>query len=206
LNFSNAAVGKVRDFVYVSQRSRVNVGGPKVVFHLPAGNVFVITGTNTIINADINIPNGTLLLAANNITMTGLFTVKEMNATLANNVNWYATNNCTQATPGFSSNRESSDEISEDATPAETQLMETEFSVKVMQNPSHNDFTLVIKSNDRKTPVTVTLMNMQGNVISQQKTIAGSNLKVGETRWAGGMYVAEIIQGERRKLIRLVKL
>jgi hypothetical protein len=143
--------------------------------------------------------------------MTGLFTVKEVKAALAVNVSWYAINYCT--TPSFtrSSNTESPNEISKALAPTESQTietttMETELSVIAMPNPSHNDFTLIIKSDDVKTLVTVRIMDMYGKVISQQKTTAGSNLKIGNVRWSSGNYVAEIMQGERRKLVRLVKL
>ena len=211
VHYSNAAVVKVRDYVGISQRSRLNVGGPKVVFHLASANLFEIKGANSLVAVDINMPNGTLLLSENNITMTGLFTVKEVKAALAHNVDWYTTNYCDNAGSNRSYIAQTSNEIINEAAPAQIEmldmpLLEKEFSVKVLANPTHNNFTLMIKSNDVKTIVTVKIMNMQGHVLSHQKTIAGATLTVGENSWSKGLYVAEIMQGEKRKILKLVKL
>jgi hypothetical protein len=131
--------------------------------------------------------------------MTGLFTVKEVNATLSSNVTWNSVSYCSVSAIAGSA-RGIFGGI-EEAVSVEEQL-----TVKVMPNPSRQDFILDIKSDDLKTPVSVRIMDKLGNVISVQKTIAGANLKVGGARWVSGTYVAEIIQGNRRKLVRLVKL
>jgi hypothetical protein len=79
------------------------------------------------------------------------------------------------------------------------------FSVNVMPNPSYNDFSLHFAGNSAE-PIMIRLMDVCGRVLSVTKldgnityTSLGGNLK-------GGNYFAEVIRGNQRQLLKLVKL
>ena len=77
--------------------------------------------------------------------------------------------------------------------------------VEVMPNPSSTHFNLVIKGTP-DSPVTVRVLDMFGRVVETHQNIASNNtLKVGQ-RLSGGSYVAEITQGNQRKIVRLIKV
>ena len=77
-------------------------------------------------------------------------------------------------------------------------------SVKVQPNPSHNEFTLTLKSNsDEK--ITVRIMDASGRIVDQLKGVnANSSLLLGN-KYEAGIYVAEVLQGLQRKMVKLVK-
>ena len=80
-----------------------------------------------------------------------------------------------------------------------------EFTVTVMPNPTRSQFTMEIQSKDLS-PVRMRLMDNSGRLI---KTF--SNLPANHTLRFGnemkkGAYFAEVIQGEQRKIIKLVKM
>ncbi len=63
---------------------------------------------------------------------------------------------------------------------------------------------MVINSNDEN-PVTVRVMDISGRVIETHEKIAYSGiLKLGQL-WKAGSYFAEVIQGEQRKVVKLIK-
>jgi hypothetical protein len=77
--------------------------------------------------------------------------------------------------------------------------------VKAMPNPSTSDFSLQIKSNSNN-PVTVRILNANGRLMEQKEKItSNSTVKFGEG-WVAGLYYAEVIQGDQRKLVKLVKV
>ena len=76
--------------------------------------------------------------------------------------------------------------------------------VNVMPNPSTGYFNMVINSNDEN-PVTVRVMDISGRVIETHEKITYSGiLKLGQS-WKAGSYFAEVIQGEQRKVVKLIK-
>jgi len=78
------------------------------------------------------------------------------------------------------------------------------FNVNVYPNPSASDFSLLVtgKSNE---PVVVRIIDMNGVVRSTNTVVTKSAIKVG-ANLKGGTYMAEVIQGENRKMVKLVKL
>lgn len=78
-------------------------------------------------------------------------------------------------------------------------------AVKVLPNPSTTVFTLLVNS-QRTERIVVRVLDVQGRVLEQQIS-NGQNqpVKVGEG-FRPGIYFAEIIQGNERKLIKLLKL
>ncbi|MDP4263602.1 MAG: DUF4082 domain-containing protein [Bacteroidota bacterium] len=76
--------------------------------------------------------------------------------------------------------------------------------VNVMPNPGINYFNLVIKSNDAN-PVTVIVKDLFGRVMEKHERVSSAGiLRVGET-WTAGTYFAEIIQGDQKKVLKLIK-
>jgi hypothetical protein len=81
----------------------------------------------------------------------------------------------------------------------------TSLSVTVSPNPTMGSFILEVRSIDLKTPVTIRVMNANGVVIESFRNLQiGNNLRFGNA-YRGGNYYAEIIQGNNRKVVRLVK-
>ncbi len=78
-------------------------------------------------------------------------------------------------------------------------------AVQVLPNPSTSVFTLLVSS-QRTERIVVRVLDVQGRVLEQQISNAQSqSIKVGEG-FRPGIYFAEIIQGNERKLIKLLKL
>jgi hypothetical protein len=80
-----------------------------------------------------------------------------------------------------------------------------EFSVIAYPNPTTSDFSIQVKSNSDK-PVTVRILDVNGVVrgvtLMNSKT---NTIKVGG-KLKGGTYIAEVIQGNDTKVVKLIKL
>ena len=78
-------------------------------------------------------------------------------------------------------------------------------AVQVLPNPSTSVFTLLVKSQHTER-ITIRVLDLQGRVLEQQISNSQNQpIKVGEG-FRPGIYFAEIIQGNERKLIKLLKL
>jgi hypothetical protein len=79
------------------------------------------------------------------------------------------------------------------------------FGVKIMPNPGVDYFNLIINS-DTKTPVSIRIRDISGRVIEKYEGIApGSTLHLGHA-WIGGSYFAEVIQGDQRTVVKMIKV
>ena len=92
----------------------------------------------------------------------------------------------------------------EDAVAIEKEQIAEAFDVNVYPNPSTSDFSILVsgKSNE---PVVVRIIDMNGVVRSTSTVVTKSAIKVG-TNLRGGTYMAEVIQGANRRMVKLVKL
>jgi hypothetical protein len=84
-------------------------------------------------------------------------------------------------------------------------IVSESLKVSVLPNPSRSSFALSIESNN-ELPVNIRILDVQGREISKLGNLAansivrlGGNLKT-------GFYLAEIIQGNERKIVKLVKI
>ena len=199
VNFANPATVRIKEDVNkVDDYTRVNVGGPKVVFHISSGRKFTVDGKDIKITVDVHSPDGTLEVKGGpDITMTGLYTVKEMKGS-AKFVTWQGVNVCPPVAQRGTlyTNVKVSSELND----------ETNFKVTVLQNPSTDYFTLIVKGKDLTTPVSVRVLDMNGRVLSTHKTGINSSLKVGGSRWASGTYFAEVIQGGQHSVVKMIKV
>ena len=79
------------------------------------------------------------------------------------------------------------------------------FDVVVNPNPVTNYFDVSTATSDNNTAINVRILSTDGRVVSVQKTTANSTLKVKAENWKSGMYFVEVIQGNNRKVVKLVK-
>jgi YDG domain/HYR domain/MBG domain (YGX type)/Secretion system C-terminal sorting domain/Immunoglobulin I-set domain len=80
----------------------------------------------------------------------------------------------------------------------------SELTVKVMPNPSPNYFNVAITGKNN-TPVTVRVLDIYGRLMQlDQKIAANSTLRLGQ-KWTGGTYFVEVMQGEERKVVKVIK-
>ena len=77
------------------------------------------------------------------------------------------------------------------------------FDFKVFPNPSKAAFNVKIES-DSKEPMYLTVRDVLGRVIESVKVYSGQNVRFGEA-YTPGSYFAEIIQGKKKKMIKLIR-
>jgi hypothetical protein len=80
------------------------------------------------------------------------------------------------------------------------------FDVLVTPNPFVNFFDVSTKAKDNNTPIEMRVININGKLMYKQKTAANNKLKINTDTWMSGVYLVEVIQGEQRKIVKLVKL
>jgi hypothetical protein len=79
------------------------------------------------------------------------------------------------------------------------------FSVSVSPNPSEGFFMLQVKSDDQYTRVSVRIMDAFGRTVQvMDNVIIDKAIRFGD-KFASGAYYAEVIQGEERKVIQMMK-
>ncbi len=86
-----------------------------------------------------------------------------------------------------------------------TKAVKQELDVQVMTNPTHSEFTLVIKSSSNE-PVSMRIIDINSRVKEVRTAILpGQPVKAG-MHYFNGIYFAEFVQGREKKVIKLVKL
>jgi hypothetical protein len=76
--------------------------------------------------------------------------------------------------------------------------------VNALPNPSADYFNIVISSNDAN-PVTVRVLDISGRIVEIHEKITSTGiLRLGNS-WRGGTYFVEVIQGNQRKVVKIVK-
>ena len=82
--------------------------------------------------------------------------------------------------------------------------VEEELKVTVMPNPSTTYFTLKLESK-YQTPVNMRVMDASGRVVDAKSKIgSNSTIQIGHN-YSSGTYFAELIQGNKRKVVQLIK-
>ncbi len=79
------------------------------------------------------------------------------------------------------------------------------FYVNVMPNPGIKYFNVIISSADPG-PVTIRVFDLSGRVIEVHEKIASTGIIQIGNAWRGGEYLAEISQGDQRKVIKVIKI
>ncbi|MBD0375824.1 MAG: T9SS type A sorting domain-containing protein, partial [Flavisolibacter sp.] len=84
----------------------------------------------------------------------------------------------------------------------EVELSE-QFNVMVQSNPARSEFILHVKGSNEK--VDIKVMDVQGRIIEVKNQLRVENaIRLGST-YAPGAYFAEVIQGNNRKIVKLMK-
>jgi hypothetical protein len=87
--------------------------------------------------------------------------------------------------------------------PGETKA--EQFNVRVLNNPSPSYFELHTESNSSGT-INVRIVDANGRLIELMKNVSvGQSIKFGNA-YKQGIYFAEVVQGQNRKVLKLVKL
>ena len=79
--------------------------------------------------------------------------------------------------------------------------------IRVQNNPSTgaSAFRLQLRSNDRVTPIALKVTDMTGKSLEAKQGLAnGSTVELGRN-YIQGMYMVEVVQGDQRKVIKLMK-
>jgi hypothetical protein len=85
-------------------------------------------------------------------------------------------------------------------------LSGSKLSVTVLPNPSVNNFTLVINGTTQAGKMNLRITDIQGRVIEQKNNVQpGQGLTIGHS-YRSGVYIAEVIQGKERKVVKLIKI
>ena len=79
------------------------------------------------------------------------------------------------------------------------------FEVKISPNPTDHVFRIQVTSNSNEL-VTVRILDMNGKVQTVNSRLSKSNIITVGSQLMGGTYMAEVIQGNNRKVFKLVKL
>jgi hypothetical protein len=77
-------------------------------------------------------------------------------------------------------------------------------NTKVLANPSSTFFTLITKSDSRQ-PVSLRVYDALGRVIETRQGIPANNVLSIGYKYKTGLYYAEIMQGNKKQIIKLVK-
>jgi large repetitive protein len=75
----------------------------------------------------------------------------------------------------------------------------------VSPNPAMSDFTLLLQSGDRKTPVAIIVVDMYGKCVYEIKGMANQQYKFGQN-FSPGSYMLRIMQGGEIKTTKIIKL
>jgi len=79
------------------------------------------------------------------------------------------------------------------------------FSVKAYPNPSADFFRLQVKTEDVYTRITVRIIDAFGRTVEMFNNVAADKLLQFGDKYTSGAYFAEVMQGEERKMIPLMK-
>jgi len=204
IHFGNCTSVRIKDKVSIEDRVTVNLNGPKVTFYLGDNSSddeeFEVEGGNNNITANIYIPDGKLKVEGenNNPTVLNGWFIAEKVQSSGKDITW----NSYTCTPPAS--RGPITEVKEQVKGVKT--TPEILTVKVSPNPSTDYFTLQISSNDEKVPVTLRIADMSGRLISVRTDISSnSTISIGHDL-KNGVYIAEITQGNERRIVKLVKL
>lgn len=143
-------------------------------------------------------------------------TISYSSAAVSSTVSAAGTNNCGNGTarnqtvslPACVAGKQTASGIAGNTIKGEINAEEkqTGFEITVMPNPTYNEFKLIVASDDKKTPVYLRLAEISSKTIELKQGITpGKTISIG-ANYTKGVYLAEFIQGNRHKIIKLVKL
>jgi hypothetical protein len=85
-----------------------------------------------------------------------------------------------------------------------TSTPDPDFDVKAIPTTTTTNFNLIIQGKSTL-PVSVFVYDAFGTIVERKQNIpAGSTLRFGDG-WSAGMFLVEVIQGDRRKVVKVIK-
>ncbi|HEX6192570.1 MAG TPA: T9SS type A sorting domain-containing protein, partial [Chitinophagaceae bacterium] len=85
------------------------------------------------------------------------------------------------------------------------QALPTEvFEVKVFGNPTQREFSMITETTS-SLPISIKVMDVSGRIVGRQDNVRSGQLVRFGNNYKIGTYFAEIIQGDQRKVITLIK-
>ena len=86
----------------------------------------------------------------------------------------------------------------------ETAIVADRLKAWVLNNPSNDQFTVIIEETDQRKPIKMTVFYMNGKLI-EEKTIVGKMLNIGSQYKTGG-YIVNLVNGTSNMQLKLIKL
>jgi hypothetical protein len=83
---------------------------------------------------------------------------------------------------------------------------EMRFDLRVFSNPTPNQFGLQLISYDKQTRMTLRITDVNGRVVELYDQLRSGQYLIIGSKYYQGIYFAELIQGDQRKVVRLMKL
>ncbi|MEO8403260.1 MAG: T9SS type A sorting domain-containing protein [Chitinophagaceae bacterium] len=145
--------------------------------------------------------NGDAISADESITasLAGTYVVKAIDCSGCIAIDTVTVSEC-QAGKGYMVQKSAITALSE-------KMDEAGFGVSVQPNPATDYFNLTIKGSDNVNPITVNIFDSYDRIIrTYNKVQLGAILKVNAGNWHNGIYFAEIIQGGKRKVVKLIRV
>lgn len=220
--------------VTIGSQVYVNPDNYKVTFYLGDSKSdderFTVKGGDTKVTANIYLPDGKLKVTGgygygdegkghgdkdddddernfgkgnSTVYMTGLFIAEEVESN-GKNVTWNSFDCNAAPVPVLNSLQpvQITQSISHESATIDN---ETALKVQVMPNPSRNYFTLKIESASAS-PVMLRVTDVLGRVVDAKSQISpNSTVQIGQN-YQSGTYYLQVMQGNRKKLIQLIKL
>jgi hypothetical protein len=204
IKFSNCTSVRVKDKVEIGEFTQVNVNGPKLSFYLGDANndeeQFLVSGNANAITANVYVLKGELRVKGDLNLMNGLFITEKL-ISEGHLIVWND-NNCTTPDQDVDSFVRSSSSSAAGAATAES---ETSFGIMVSPNPSSDQFVLRINSSKAGTAM-IRVTDASGKLIELKSQVGVNTTTRLGSGWTSGLYFAEVIQGNEKRVIRLVKV
>jgi hypothetical protein len=177
---------------HVRGNCQVNPTSKSVVFY--AADNFDVDGANTWVIASVYAPDHDINVESNGnstVHMTGRFIAKHIQSD--NNVVWNSYDCSNPPPPLFAP-----------VTPEPDQFTSApSLELRAYPNPSENGFNLVLK-NQTTEEVMVRVLDLSGKVMKTFRGTPDQLFRVGDDL-KPGMYIAEVMQGGQKTMVKLIK-
>ena len=94
----------------------------------------------------------------------------------------------------------------EAVTAAPVQQGGGELMLSVMPNPVVSSGRVSIASQDAATPVSIRIYRPDGSVLGIRKAVPNSTFEIQTDSWSAGVYFIEALQGQQRKVVKIMRL
>lgn len=199
LKFTGDCNLRVSGTANLGSKTIVNPDGRKVMFFMGNQGLlflqpeFTIAGSGTTVNANILMPYG-------RIRITGLLGTCHMNGV-------FMANEVLSLGKVIWNNNDCNGGMARGIASAggETTITEDIFDASVSPNPSNSHFVIRTQSSDEAL-LYIRIVDVWGRVVQELPRVTPNTVVEAGAQLAAGSYFAEVVQGERRKTIKLIKI